>query len=51
MIFNAKGTLIIISLSLGLALVLIARKYLRPTHPIQPETYINPNPGNINSAA
>lgn len=41
----------IISLSLGLALVLTARKYLRPTHPIQPEIYINPNPGSINSAA
>ena len=41
----------IISLSLGLGFVLTMRKYFRPTHPIQPAIYMNPNPGNINSAA
>jgi len=40
-----------ISFSAGFLDVLTARKYLRPTQPIQPDIYIKPNPGNINSAA
>ena len=45
MIFNANRTLIIISLSLGLALVLTARKYLRAVstsaNPSESEIIIN----------